>query len=364
MSANKGFLSGCAFLLLLGTASAISLMHLRQTLSAVETPTAQNILKGEWPRQFEEAFRKAIPISTQNRNLWGRIEYALFQEGRKGVVVGAQDWLFSDEEFSCPAHHARSLSDNLSYAANVHRMLAEMNTRLMVVLIPAKVRVLPEYLGKNRLPGCRTNLYADIRTFLTGNKVPVTDLLPAMLASTARESLYLKTDTHWSPHGARLAAQNAAQQTRTTFMDIELPKNRFSSQAGGTKAVTGDLTSYLPGVAFPDDRFTSYLSGTAVASAKVEQSLFGDTTPAVALVGTSYSANQNWNFEGFLKESLKTDVLNMANEGQGPFVVMDKYLQSGAWKDTPPRLVVWEIPERYMLMPHGVSGPAQSSTHH
>ena len=77
----------------------------------------------------------------------------------------------------------------------------------------------------------------------------------------------------------------------------------------------------------------------------------------MTLVGTSYSANTNWNFEGFLKEYLETDVLNMADQGLGPLVVMDKYLENDAWKNSPPRLVIWEMPERYLLMPHGVSAP-------
>ena len=47
----------------------------------------------------------------------------------------------------------------------------------------------------------------------------------------------------------------------------------------------------------------------------------------------------------------------MADQGLGPLVVMDKYLENDAWKNSPPRLVIWEMPERYLLMPHGVSAP-------
>jgi len=44
----------------------------------------------------------------------------------------------------------------------------------------------------------------------------------------------------------------------------------------------------------------------------------------------------------------------MADQGLGPLVVMDKYLQSDAWKNNPTCLVVWEMPERFLLMPHGI----------
>ena len=357
MNGNKEFLSSCAFAALLGIACTISMLHLRPALSSLETPAAKDLIQGKWPKQFEDALRESLPVSLLSRNIWGRAEYTLFHQGRKGVIVGDQGWLYTNEEFSCPAHYRQNLTDNLAFVDSVEKTLAQKNVRLTIVLVPAKSRILAEHLGETSLPPCRKNLYTDIRASLVSNNIPVTDLLPAMLSSASRESLYLKTDTHWSPDGARLAAQMTARLVESSFKDMELPENRFTSQAGGTKPLEGDLTGYLPGVDLSPDHFISYISGTALASTQVEQGLFGDATPAVTLVGTSYSANPNWNFEGFLKEYLETDVLNMADQGLGPFVVMDKYLQNDAWKNTPPRLVVWEIPERYLLMPHGVSAP-------
>ena len=357
MNGNKEFLSSCVFAALLGAACTISMLHLRPALSTLETPAAKDLIQGKWPKQFENAFRESLPVSLASRNLWGRLEYALFHEGRKGVIVGAQGWLYTNEEFSCPAHYKQNLIENQAFIDSVKKTLAQKNTRLAIVLVPAKTRVLPEHMGENSLPSCRKNLYTDIRSSLVSNNIPVTDLLPVMLSSVARESLYLKTDTHWTPDGAKLAARTTAQLVQASFKDIELPENSFTSQAGGTKPFAGDLTGYLPGVGLPPDHFTSYISGTAVASTQIEQGLFGDAAPAVTLVGTSYSANTNWNFEGFLKEYLETDVLNMADQGLGPLVVMDKYLENDAWKNSPPRLVIWEMPERYLLMPHGVSAP-------
>ena len=49
-----------------------------------------------------------------------------------------------------------------------------------------------------------------------------------------------------------------------------------------------------------------------------------------------------------MKENLKTDVLNAAEEGLGPFDTMKKYLDNEAFKSQPPELVIWEIPERYL----------------
>jgi alginate O-acetyltransferase complex protein AlgJ len=68
----------------------------------------------------------------------------------------------------------------------------------------------------------------------------------------------------------------------------------------------------------------------------------------VAIVGTSYSAEPAFHFEGFLKQALSADVINLALEGKGPFKPMDEALQGTILEDTGVRVVVWEIPERYV----------------
>ena len=49
-----------------------------------------------------------------------------------------------------------------------------------------------------------------------------------------------------------------------------------------------------------------------------------------------------------MKEALGANVLNVADEGQGPIVPMVNYLKSKAFLETPPELIVWEIPERFL----------------
>ncbi|MBX9755308.1 MAG: alginate O-acetyltransferase, partial [Pseudomonadaceae bacterium] len=83
--------------------------------------------------------------------------------------------------------------------------------------------------------------------------------------------------------------------------------------------------------------------------------LFSDSQVPVALVGTSYSANPRWNFLGALRQALGSDVLNYAEDGHGPLLPMLKYLQSAGLKDSPPQLVIWEFPERYLPMSSDLS---------
>jgi alginate O-acetyltransferase complex protein AlgJ len=346
--------SGAVFLVLMGFAATLGFACMQRTLAGVEALSADSILRGKWSPKFEKSLGEVLPVSAPSRGLWGQVEYALFHQGRKGVFIGANGWLFTDQELSCPPQYARNMQDNLDFIAQAREKLAASGAKLAVVLVPAKARAVSYRLGAE-LPSCRTGLYGQLRDSLVARGIPVADLLSAMQSSVPDE-LYLRTDTHWTPQGARLAAGVAGKAVRAAYPDLALPVQKFSSHMGDIKAHEGDLLRYVPGVEIRHDRIESYTTEAPVLTASAGQGLFGDdSAPQVTLVGTSYSANAKWNFAGFLKESLKADVLNAAEEGQGPFAVMDKYLQADTWKASPPRLVVWEMPERYFLMPHGVA---------
>jgi alginate O-acetyltransferase complex protein AlgJ len=359
---NPSALSGAFFLGLLGLSCFMGLYVTGSALSTLERPAPIDIVHGKWTPLFEKALNTALPVDAPSRNFWGRAEYAMFHQGRKGVVVGADGWLYSDEEFSCPPQAAQNLKDNLDFIAAARKTFSDKGVRVAVVVVPAKSRVVDDHLGAARMPACRKDVYAAIGDFLKEQKIPATDLLPVMRADPSREALYLHTDTHWAPAGALLAARETGKLLQTDLRDLGLGTQVFISKSSGVSTHEGDLMRYTPGVAsadLPPDQLMNYATEAAPtqeASAGGDQSaLFGDSVPPVTLVGTSYSANKKWNFQGFLKESLKTDIIDAADEGQGPFTVMDKYLASDDWKKNPPRLVLWEIPERYLLMPHGVS---------
>lgn len=318
-------------------------------LSKTETPTFEAIWKGTWSPVFEKNLNESLPIFEPSRNFWGKTEYDLFGEGRSGVVVGKQGWLFTDEEFSCLPKHQENIKENLEYIHNVSKIFAEKGVKLYIAVLPAKARIYEDFLGEYKVPSCRQSLYADIITDLTGANIPVIRLDEAFKSDRNRESLFLKTDTHWTTTGAKTAAALIASAVDPTL----ITHKNFTSAEGKGAEHKGDLLRYLPGVQndiIQPDTLAAYetkqeQTGTDQDAAA---SLFGDDVPPVTLVGTSYSANPLWNFPGFLQDSLDADILNMADEGQGPFTVMEKYLDGDALKNSPPKVVIWEIPERYV----------------
>src|SRR5262249_9394281 len=157
-------------------------------------------------------------------------------------------------------------------------------------------------------PACREGVYVKAEQFFKDRKIPSVNLAQAMNSSSIPQAPYLKTDTHWSPAGAHLAAQSLKKLIDIDFPTLRFKRKLFCSQAGPEKSYNGDLMRYVPGVGeaqIQPDRLSTYSEDLAKTEPASDESLFGGPTPPITLVGTSYSANRDWNFEGFLKETLK-----------------------------------------------------------
>ncbi|WP_411558839.1 alginate O-acetyltransferase AlgX-related protein, partial [Pseudomonas syringae] len=73
--------------------------------------------------------------------------------------------------------------------------------------------------------------------------------------------------------------------------------------------------------------------------------LFGDSNlPNVALIGTSFSRNSG--FVGFLQRELGAPIGNFAKDGGEFSGAANVYFDNPAFRQTPPKLLIWEIPER------------------
>ena len=78
--------------------------------------------------------------------------------------------------------------------------------------------------------------------------------------------------------------------------------------------------------------------------------LFGDAgVPSIAVLGTSFSRNAS--FVPFLETALGMRVANFARDGGEFSGAAHAYFNSASFKDTPPKLVIWEIPERSLQRP-------------
>ena len=319
----------------------------------LESPAAP-VLNGRWAAAYQARFDESSPLFEPATTLWGVVEYALFHQGRSGVLVGADGWLFSTEEFAYPADEevaAQALAANLEEIAAVEARLEAEDVRLVVALLPAKARVYREQLGLYALPEGPAGRYEAALAGLRKRGVPVVELLGPLQQAKGSGSVFLRTDTHWTPFGARVAAQEVAEAISGLGVFDWLDEEEYLTTRSGVEPYRGDLANFLPLGPFydalgpADDELASF---ETVSSGPVGNDLFAEVDLPVALVGTSYSQDERWHFAGWLRQALGSDLLVAAQRGQGPLEPMREYLAGEAFRNAPPDLVVWEIPERYL----------------
>ncbi|VXD02423.1 putative alginate O-acetylase AlgJ [Pseudomonas sp. 8Z] len=327
-------------------------------LGGYRAPNNPDLLDGELTRSFEHYYDEQFPLKQIGINLWAALEYLAFGEGRAGLVIGEDGWLYSDEEFDPVANGQRQIRDNLDLIRGVQQQLHKQNVHLLLAIVPAKTRLYPEHTGEHHPSAQQDSLYPRFHSAVREAGIAAPDLLGPLQAGKQNAQMFLRTDTHWTPEGADVAAQ-ALSEVINSAVPLRGEPQEFVTETVQTREHEGDLTHFLPLAPLFDNLLPApdnlHLRETHSAQASGDD-LFGDSDLPVALVGTSYSANPSWNFAGALRQHLKRDLTNQAEEGQGPLVPMLKYLQSDELKNNPPQLVIWEFPERYLPMAADLKG--------
>lgn len=341
---------------LAGGGLAVILTGLRVTWPSLN----REIMAGEWTSQYEQEMDGDFLTRDFAVAFWGAIEWGVFGEGRQGVVPGRDGWLFSIEEFEQPPEADEEIQRKLALIVDArNRLQAAGVGALVVALIPDKSRVYAQFLdGVDRRPA-HAGRYPSFLASLHDAGIVAPDLLGPLQEAGAAGQTYMRTDTHWTPYGAQIAAEVLARSVAANAGGRvpSLQTEAYITDTGTGDVHRGDLTRFVPLGLFeswldlPAEELqssTTYKRDAPVEAEDLGGLLFADVVIPAALVGTSFSAMDEWNFDGALKQALGMDVLNLAAEGEGPMAPMAEYLNSDTLHATPPELVIWEIPERYL----------------
>jgi alginate O-acetyltransferase complex protein AlgJ len=349
-SRRPAAVAGAAMLLVLAAGVLLSAANPALFTSPGRIP----LLDGRWASGYEGRYEKELPLQRPAAAVWDLLRYKVFGEGVHGVLVGEDGWLFTIEEFEAAAGGGPSFAEQVDRIADARRELEARGVRLVVALVPAKARVYPEHLGRYTVPPALRGRYEAVRRELSGRGITVPDLFGPLRQAAPLRPVFLRTDTHWTPYGARVAAEAAAPAVAADLQRAGSPRAAFLSEAAGPREHRGDLLRFIrlgpwlkrfgppPDTVVPIDARAGEGGGPG---------LFGELVIPVVLVGTSYSAGPLWSFEDALKTALQADVLNVAEEGRGPFAPMRDLLEGTVLEDVGADVVIWEIPERYFNFP-------------
>ena len=305
---------------------------------------------GATQEALQDRFDDALVIRDGAIAAWGSAIWTLFGQTSDGAVPGKNGWLFTDEEYlAAPGFDAR-LGASVTAIADAQTALAAQGMTLVIALIPDKARIYDDQLTRPRAPQI-TARYGALLDGLAAHGIEALDLRPALRDARAQGNVFLHTDTHWTPYGAQAVAAALAPQIAALGLD----PTAFETEQTQIIPHIGDLMRYLP-LLDPDaagfapeplPRYTTVAAGGDLLGG----GLFGDAPVLASLIGTSFSANPNWHFDGWLKQETGIDLINRADEGQGPFAPMRAYLaDQTAQSDTSAGLVIWEIRERYTTL--------------
>lgn len=317
-------------------------------------PGRARLLNGAWSGAYERRFEQALPFRPAAVSFWALLRWVLFAEGNRGLLAGREGWLFTAEEFQSARSLEPAMRIDLAAIREVQGELTARGVGLVIALVPAKARVYPEHLGRYSLPAELAGRYRAQREALAALGLPVPDLLEALRQAKREGEVFLRTDTHWAPLGAAAAAHALAAPVEDLLQKAGSPRAEFASADAPPVEYRGDLLNFLPLGRFtsrwgpkPDTLTPRRTSPSEAAGG----GLFDALAIPVVLVGTSYSAGELWNLDGALKTAVRADVLNVAKQGQGALVPMRALLDSPTLEEVQADVVVWEIPERYFVLP-------------
>ncbi len=307
------------------------------------------VIDGEATRDLDTVYKNELPHRAPSVGLFGNVRYALLGAGRKGVIVGDEGWFFTAEEFkSVPA---TEIDDAAERIAKIRDDLQARGITLVLAPLPAKSDIYAEEVPSLLRSTAMADAYGAFTAALGQRDITVADMRKALLAAKPFGEVFLKSDTHWSPAGAKAAAE--AIQSSIQKTGIDLPSQELTAQWQTPVSLWGDLTKfvtspdYAPRVGLSEESVPIYR--TSVSAEASGTDIFGDDSSVpVMLVGTSYSANETWSFADFLRQAVKADVVNVAKEGLGPGVPMMDLLAGTALDETMPSVIVWEFPIRYL----------------
>ena len=288
-----------------------------------------------------------LPVDAALRGAGGVLRWGVFGSGGPQVRVGCDGWLYLTEELRPWEDAAAAMAERAAGLARLQRLLAARGITLLIAVTPDKARVHPEHLCGAPLSTQARLRHGEFQTLLEREHARQVPVLAPLLG--AGGDLWLHTDTHWNQRGAALVAGLIAQAVRA--LPLEGPGG-FRTEAAAPAPVPGDLLRLMNLDQVPDPLRPApdIVAQARTIAPEAGGGLLDEAdAPQAVLLGSSYSVNGN--FHGALQQALGLEVANFAQAGGGFAGAALRYFASQAWRETPPRLIIWEVLERGLPQP-------------
>lgn len=278
-----------------------------------------------------------LTLQTPAETLAERAAALLEAHPGERVIAGSDGWRFLAAELRHlalgdtwiapatppePAH-----MDPLPALRLLRSQLEELGIPLLIVPVPAKAAALPALLPGGEAPAVPAP--PPFLTRLTQEGFHVLDLLP-LLADAAEAQTYCRSDTHWTPHGAEIAAAAVAARIRQLAQLPESEPLDIRAAAPAMISVQGDLAAEGDPAEPLPARAVSRADGGPLIDSASPILLLGDSHTLVFGDGGDMHA-RNSGFTEHLALQLGMPIDRIANRGSA---------------STPPRLTLFRTAAR------------------
>lgn len=161
------------------------------------------------------------------------------------------------------------------------------------------------------------------------------------------QGFYYKADHHWNAAGARQMAKRTAQEIKEIESFQSIQKEKFITEVEKQTDFKGTFADFIAKQCKTAPLIEKAPIYKTFKKDTNEDDLFGDAAnPEIILLGTSNSSPKPSyaNFEGFLKEYIGADILNMSVSGGGVETAALDYFNGAQHIDDKPKILIWEIP--------------------
>jgi len=284
-----------------------------------------------------------------------------YGEGRmklmREIVPGKDRWLFRSmvdltNDFGIPAPMRPEFARLMQAfeRQGIHVAMAIQPTRGLM----HRDQLLPGQLHGFDYARASRNLDAYLGQLRQGGAVVAP--MMQLLQQPPKGEYFFRRDHHWTPTGAEATARLMAEEIRRQPFYAGLTKKQYRTEPGVMVPKDGTLNLALSYICGNNYGFQYVRGYQTIPVADSADALFDEAPdPQVILVGDSNAAaredeSKQFNFDGYLKQYLQTDILNYALPGVGEDGSLLEYLLSSDYTPkAPPKLIVWELPANYRL---------------
>ena len=308
----------------------------------LQAPSESNL------RTYETALEDSSPLVERARPAMQRARLQLLHDGGEKTLVGADGWMYYKPavQYLAGGLDPGQWAEALEAVADFQRQLAARGVVLLVVPVPDKASIVPQFLN-GRLEGASLETPGEIfAQQLEQQGIPVVHLFSAL--STEGKAAYLILDTHWTPAGMEAAVAAVARRVRQVpglhldvvqyqAVDMEVARGGDLLRMVESNASTASL---------PSEKVTTRQIRTGEGApfkpqAEAEILVLGDSFLRIYEQDDPRSAG----FVAHLAHALGAPVSAIISDGGAANLVREQLArQPGLLKGK--RVVIWEFAER------------------